>query len=367
MTEQTTTSQFIEDDAQDAFAAGFHDASEDYGRLNIAVLGNTGVGKSTLVNAMFQKDLCPVGLGKPVTTEVSPYDNESGTLRIYDFPGFEHGKKRDPVEYMTKELKKLQKGPEEDRVHLAWFCWALPRFEDSHKRVVEALAAQGIVTIGIVAKVEDNELDDAHAFARLLSDYFGSLIHHRVMVVRAGKAPVKGLRELLDETREVAPDAFREALEAAQRVDLAAKDRQARAIVAAAAASAGAVAATPIPVASATILAPIQLGMMGKLANLYGLSLVGMLGMSGLVQLSLQLTGRAAAQSLVKLIPGPGSVVNLAVATIWTEAAGEAWIQICKGLATGKLDPSKISNVLDMLSPLVEAILRSKMPKAKKR
>ena len=42
-------------------------AMEDRGKVNIVVAGKTGVGKSTLINAVFQGNLAETGDGRPVT------------------------------------------------------------------------------------------------------------------------------------------------------------------------------------------------------------------------------------------------------------------------------------------------------------
>ena len=38
-------------------------------RYNAVIVGQTGVGKSTLVNYLYGQDIAAVGVGKPVTTE----------------------------------------------------------------------------------------------------------------------------------------------------------------------------------------------------------------------------------------------------------------------------------------------------------
>jgi predicted GTPase len=42
-------------------------AERDRGEVNILIAGKTGVGKSTLINAVFQGNFATTGQGKPVT------------------------------------------------------------------------------------------------------------------------------------------------------------------------------------------------------------------------------------------------------------------------------------------------------------
>ncbi|MGL1779379.1 hypothetical protein ACSTG7_23430, partial [Vibrio parahaemolyticus] len=68
--------------------------------------------------------------------------------------------------------------------------------------------------------------------------------------------------------------------------------------------------AVPVPVADAAILAPIQLGMMGRIAVIFDLEMKTMLSAGGLAQLGVQLAGKSLATSFLKIIPGAGSVIN---------------------------------------------------------
>ncbi|PKI91459.1 hypothetical protein CW368_05865 [Actinomycetales bacterium SN12] len=117
----------------------------------------------------------------------------------------------------------------------------------------------------------------------------------------------------------------------------------ARSVIAGAASAAAGAAAVPVPVADAVILAPIQLGMMGRIAAIYDLDIKTMLSAGALAQVGVQLAGRALASSFLKLIPGAGSVVNAGVAAALTAATGEGWVRLCEQVHTGKLDISAIN------------------------
>ena len=58
-------------------------------RLNIIVIGKSGVGKSTLINSLFRGNFADTGLGRPVTQEIRKIEKTGYPLAIYDTPGFE--------------------------------------------------------------------------------------------------------------------------------------------------------------------------------------------------------------------------------------------------------------------------------------
>ena len=60
-------------------------------KLNVMVLGKTGVGKSTLINSVFQEPIAQTGIGKPVTSRIKKYEKADYPLSIYDTPGLELG------------------------------------------------------------------------------------------------------------------------------------------------------------------------------------------------------------------------------------------------------------------------------------
>ena len=62
------------------------------GRFNLAIFGKTGVGKSTLINAIFGEEVARTGIGEPVTKGSHLYVDKIGHLGIVDTQGLEVGK-----------------------------------------------------------------------------------------------------------------------------------------------------------------------------------------------------------------------------------------------------------------------------------
>ena len=86
--------------AQDAINA-IAERIRNLNTLNIIVAGKTGVGKSTLINAVFKDKLAETGMGKPVTDHMRKITKKGIPLSIYDTRGFELGKEVQAQDYQN--------------------------------------------------------------------------------------------------------------------------------------------------------------------------------------------------------------------------------------------------------------------------
>lgn len=353
----------------ETFRAEFDKQAEQLGRINLAIFGKTGVGKSTLVNAIFGEPVAATGIGAPVTMGSHLYLDKRGTLGVIDTRGLEIG--RDDAEILkeiTRAVKESRGRPVAEQVHVAWYCirGMDRRFEEVEERFIRKLAELEVPVLVVLTQVpmrEGQYHPDAVELARQIQARNLPIVGGRPFMTYAMRdqftgQPPHGLIDVLQATFQVAPDAVRGALAAAQAIDLELKASQSHKAIAASTAAAAAAAAVPIPFSSAAILVPIQLGMMARLAHLHRL------GFDRAAILAIASTsvatsaGRAAATSLLKFIPGAGTVaggvINASVASGFTLAMGEAWLVVCQRAATkslpmvgGVVDSAAVKNLFE--------------------
>jgi uncharacterized protein (DUF697 family)/GTP-binding protein EngB required for normal cell division len=369
------------EEAEQEFLNATRDAKSKYGRFNLAVIGGSGVGKSSLVNAVFGRDWAKVGKGLPVTRGVQYFHDDS--LGIWDIEGFEIGSPVPPREQLRNHLKVIAEHPAEQQIAVVWYCVKAndDRLTPADIAMIRELDAKKLPVILVLTKVDwiKNPITGARGVAKDLEAFVDwlespvdengepiSIPYERVILTstrdKHGKGKGHGLGELVAETLTVSPENGKDAFRIAQRLNLPWKREMARPVIMGASAAAAAAAAVPIPVADAIALAPIQLGMMGRIATIYDLELKTMMSAGALAQLGVQFTGQALARSVIKVIPGVGNVINASVAAAITVATGEAWMRLCEQVHTGKLDLAKAQkswgeyapNFLDVMRKMLE-------------
>jgi len=183
-------------------------------RLNVAIVGDTGVGKSSLVNAIFNDQRAATGIGAPVTEGAEYHVSHDGTVGVWDFGGFEHGGDVPPLDGLRERLAQIQSGSQDQAIAVAWFCWdaSSARVTDGHRALIAALVNAGVPVVGVLTKVlrRGDAIKEEHSeFAQWIEGEDLGLADPQVYVTAVVADPdfgveVHGLAQLLRATSALA-------------------------------------------------------------------------------------------------------------------------------------------------------------------
>lgn len=148
--------------------------------------------------------------------------------------------------------------------------------------------------------------------------------------------PVKGLEELVDETKKCLSDAMRNHFLRVQKIKIQERKQamidKSKNIIHLASVVAGSVGLIPIPFSDALAIAPIQAGMIYKMNDAFGVKMkdsvatsliTGLLGVTAVAQV-----GRTLVNGLLKFILVVGNVAGGATAVTITEGIGFAYLKV---------------------------------------
>ncbi len=340
-------------DEQDARKQWAEEAAK-LGRFNLLVLGKTGVGKSTLINAIFGESVARTGIGQPVTSGSRLYVTKSGNLGLYDTRGFELGATSAEILAEVRGLIEAKRTTDaSEHIHVAYYCVRAGdhRFEPAEAEFVRSLHDLGLPVFLVLTQVhaKNGQYRPEHVeFAQYLYEqglpvYLGRPFLTAALPDAALGYDAHGVRELVDATYQAAPEASQMALAAAQVVDRGLKLKAAKVRIKMAAGLAASVGAAPIPFSDAALIVPIQTGMMASISQIYQVPMDASLAAGLAASTAATNLGRSLAANALKMIPGAGSVagsaVSASVASSFTLAMGEAWARVCGMMLDGKFGP----------------------------
>jgi len=321
---------------------------------NIMVLGKVGVGKSSLINLVFGRDVARVSNTIPETQDFVCYygkDNNSN-VNLIDSKGYEInigiGKNenkfdtaKEAFDNYAAQISKYITSRQDDtmqRVHLVWYCIAVSekKVEDLDKEVLRTLInipeLKNRIAV-VFTKCDDDDINKTtiNSFRDILKGYKLPMFE----TSNLADLPLE-LEDLVNWSAESLGEEDYDLMAsfwASRKMDLEERKKKAQKIIAAAAATAAAIGVAPIPFADAPILTTAQVAMATNIIKIYGLSGFAEISASLVSSVVISNIGKSLAGSLLKLIPGVGTAVggtiNGTVAASITTALGLAVSQAC--------------------------------------
>ncbi|WP_249408206.1 GTPase [Helicobacter pylori] len=353
--------------------------------MNILLMGATGMGKSSLINALFGKEAAKVGTGKPITQHLEKYVDEEKGLILWDTKGIEATDYQNTIESLKKEMEDSFKTLDEKRaIDVAYLCVkeTSSRVEERDKELLNLTKKWNIPTIVVFTNTQEKAGDAFVKEAqRVINEEWGfkGFIKAYVRVnsvafsFRGMEVPIEGLKELVDETKKCLIDAKKNKQNhflLIQKANIQARKQamidKSKNIIHLASGAAGGAGLIPIPSSDALAIAPIQAGMIYKMNDAFGVKMkdsivasliTGLLGVTAIGQ-----TAKTIVASLIKFIPGAGSVVGAVIsgttAAVITEGIGFAYLKVlekCFNDETGEVELPAMDTIESLLSLFKES------------
>ncbi len=365
-------------------------------KINILLMGASGVGKSSLVNSFFGIDIAKTGDGVPQTQHLEKFVYEDKGLILWDTKGIEAADYQNTLADLRKALDNAKKEAISSRSldglpHIAWLCIKEPskRIEEREIELVKLVAEYNIPVIVVFTQTQFESGDAFVEEAKNIFNQAGCLSTIKDRYARVNSVsytlmggavtiPVTGLDTLFELTETAFPEGNKNAKKAFEKAQAVNAEKKLAAILDScstkihiAAVAAGTAGASPIPGSDAPIIAAIQATLIYTINSEFELDedlknsaaiATGILGVTALAQI-----GKTVVSNLLKFIPVAGTLIGGAVsastAVALTEALGHAYVKTLSSYYDKKelkvILPENTKKIIDTFTAIFNPLKKS--------
>lgn len=350
-------------DLEKFFREGLSQALRGKTRLNVMLAGRVGVGKSTLVNAIFGEQIAPTGVGRSITQSIQRYVQPNLPISVYDTPGIELGVEAELIAKTYLAEIKRQMGDGDTRVHFCLYCVRTrdERFETVESDIVRVLAKDVLVAL-VLTQCPTPDDARANKFARYITSLDLPVLDGQCFMTLAEEDNVAGVKlspfglpDLVSSIYHQLPDAERHTLASCQRVSLELKIAEARRSVNFSMGTAALIAASPIPLVDSVPLSALQISMLSQIATIMGFRVDPKAVATAFATVLGVASAARTTASFFKIFPGTGTTINTTIASTTTKVLGEVFINACTNVRMRQMAGERIHQD-DIVSELLKEL-----------
>ncbi|MCB2300300.1 YcjF family protein [Clostridium tagluense] len=326
--------------------------------------GATGVGKSSVINKIFGRDVARVGSGQPVTRGITKYQDENLDVNLYDSEGYEVGNaaqshfRKDIIGFIDDRKNESQDLGAQ--IHLVWYCISAgnKRITELDFKVIKEIQLRKIKVAVLFTQIDSVDEEELNTLIITLREEMKKIDSFNLSTYEGVPEKYLDWEKLMNWSVENLDESLREGFLNSTIIGLEQKKKYIRkVIIPRYAASAAGIALSPVPLSDSVLLMPLQTTMALHIFDIWGISknkqaLKTLLSTTIISQL-----GKSVAKLLMgnifKLIPGVGDLVggaiNATVATSITYTLGYSISEICNKYSEGILKGQNI-DILDFFT-----------------
>lgn len=335
-----------ENELQEKFQKDFEAFKNSLATPNIMLLGQTGVGKSTLVNTIFGAELAKVSHTTSETRGFHRYCSTDNPINIIDSEGYELSNAENFATTFSKYIKDHASNIN-DQIHIVWYCISIAntRVLPYDIENISNLYNNHKIPTAVVFTQCDNDSPEGTIAKQLgeeIMKHFDDKIPYFQVSNNEEINKELEIKELIDwSINNLSSDNLKDAFIIAQKADLDKKYKAALKAASYFSASAAGVGAIPIPFSDASVLMPLQVAMTARIFLIFGIKVDATDVIKNLISSKfLSMLGRSLVGNILKFFPGIGSgvgaMINGAVASTITMSLGFAVANLSKKLIESK-------------------------------